>query len=54
MCSWNMLLHHSQHTKTMEDVEITEETTTIEVEDDVAPNVKEIWEVVVVAVNPSI
>ena len=46
-----MMLQHIQHTKTMGAVEYTEGTQVIKAEKDVAPNVKEIGKVVVVAVH---
>ena len=49
-----MFLHHIQHTKTMEGVEIMEETTIMEAKEDVTPNVDEIGEIFVVAVRPLI
>ena len=41
-------MHHNQHTKNMKDMETTEETAIIKAEEVLAPNVKEIGEVVVV------
>ena len=46
-----MMFHRIQHTKTMEAEETTEDTTIIEAEEDGAPNVKEIGEVIVVYVH---
>ena len=43
-----MLLCHSRHTKIIESMDITEEITIIEAEEDVVLNVDEIGEVVVV------
>ena len=49
-----MLLNHSRPTKRMEAVDIAEDRTIIEAEEDVSPNVKEIGEVAVVSKIPVI
>ena len=46
-----MLPYHSQCTKTMEAVKITEETTIIKFKEDVAPNIEKIRGLVVVAMH---
>ena len=49
-----MLLHRRQQIKTTEAEENMEDTPIIEAEEDVAPNVEEIGDVVVASVHPVI